>query len=86
MTADGRFQAATRAAVQAVQTAAGLPPTGAVDSPTWDLLRRAAPKAPDWTAPAAAGARAASLAARGGPPTARLPARRNELGGRPDGT
>jgi hypothetical protein len=83
---DGRFQATTRAAVQALQTAAGLPPTGAVDSPTWDLLRHATPKAPDWTAPAAGTARAAALAARGGPPTARLPARRNELGGRPDGT
>ncbi len=83
---DGRFQSATQTAVRALQGAAGLAPTGAIDSATWDALRRGAPVAPDWTAGAARGARAASLAARSGPPTARLAARRNELGRRPDGT
>ena len=84
VTVDGRFQSTTQTAVRAVQTAAGLPPTGAIDSPTWDLLRRSLPVVPDWTAGAANGARAASLTARSGPPTARLAARRNELRDRPD--
>ncbi|MGZ6643024.1 MAG: peptidoglycan-binding domain-containing protein [Solirubrobacteraceae bacterium] len=83
---DGSFQAATQTAVRALQTASALAPTGAIDSATWDVLRRATPAMQDWNAAAQGGARAAALTARSGPPTARLAARRNEVRTRPDGS
>jgi peptidoglycan hydrolase-like protein with peptidoglycan-binding domain len=46
----GTFDSATVAAVQAVQTANGIPVTGTTDSPTWQSLLRLPFTAADWTA------------------------------------
>jgi Putative peptidoglycan binding domain len=78
----GYFRSGTLAAVLSFQTAHGLPPTGRIDSPTWDALLRY-PAAPvRWrgrrASVVAASARASS-SARSGPPSARLPAVRDEL-------
>jgi len=74
---NGTFDAATKQAVSQFQAGAGLPVTGVADTATWNALLRVTPVAPDWTA-SAAPARAAR-AGLGGPPTARLPARRDEI-------
>jgi hypothetical protein len=47
---DGRFSAATKAAVQAFQTARGLPPTGETDAATWQALLTVPLRPVDWTA------------------------------------
>jgi murein L,D-transpeptidase YcbB/YkuD len=65
LTADGDFGAGTVTAVKNFQTGAGLPPTGEIDTATWQALLEHAP---------AKVSRA--------PKTAKLPARRYEIGPR----
>ncbi|HEX2359695.1 MAG TPA: peptidoglycan-binding domain-containing protein [Solirubrobacterales bacterium] len=76
----GYFEAPTRSAVLAFQSARLLPQTGNIDVPTWDALLQNEPLRVRWTksgAVAAAGAGDALPAPR----SARLPARRNEIAG-----
>jgi hypothetical protein len=47
---DGKFSAATQAALKAFQAARGLAPTGETDAATWQALRTLAPRPVDWTA------------------------------------
>jgi putative peptidoglycan binding protein len=47
---DGRFTAATQAALKAFQAARGLAPTGETDAATWQALLKLAPRLVDWTA------------------------------------
>ena len=47
---DGRFTAATKAALQAFQSARGLPPSGETDAATWQALRKVPLRQVDWTA------------------------------------
>ena len=47
---DGRFTAATQAALKAFQAARGLAPTGETDAATWQALLAVAPRPVDWTA------------------------------------
>jgi hypothetical protein len=75
---DGVFGARTEGAVRAFQRVEGLPAGGAIEPRTWQALLRLAPEPTSWRANRA---RAAGLGERTGPPSARLPARRNELGG-----
>jgi putative peptidoglycan binding protein len=75
--ADGAYGGGTARAVSAFQASAGLPLTGQVDAATWPALLRVTPVAPDWTASAKASA--ASAGGRSGPPSAWLPARRDEV-------
>jgi peptidoglycan hydrolase-like protein with peptidoglycan-binding domain len=75
---DGVFGARTEGAVRAFQRVEGLPAGGAIEPRTWQALLRLAPVPTSWRANRA---RAAGLGERTGPPSARLPARRNELGG-----
>jgi Putative peptidoglycan binding domain len=79
---DGVFGPRTEGAVRAFQRAAGLPAGGAIEARTWQALLRLAPARTSWRAN---GARAAALGGRSGPPSARLPPRRNELGRRSTG-
>jgi hypothetical protein len=58
VTATARFDAATIAAVQALQTARGLPVTGTTDTATWAAALALPFQAVDWTATAARSARA----------------------------
>jgi hypothetical protein len=58
----GRFDAATITAVDAVQTANGLPASGTTDSPTWQAVLRLPFTAYDWSA--SAGVARASAARR----------------------
>jgi Putative peptidoglycan binding domain len=46
---DGKFSAATEAALQSFQTARGLPPTGVTDAATWQALLALAMRPVDWT-------------------------------------
>ncbi|MEA2398352.1 MAG: hypothetical protein QOK25_1908 [Thermoleophilaceae bacterium] len=71
---DGSFGSSTQQAVSSFQASSGLPATGKIDTATWDALLRYAP-----AAKAKAGVRAASNGGTNGPPTARLPAKRNEI-------
>jgi peptidoglycan hydrolase-like protein with peptidoglycan-binding domain len=73
----GRFDSATKQAVIAFQTGAGLPATGQIDPPTWAALLQVAPTPVDWTA--SDGATASAASAHTGPPTAAMPARRYEI-------
>ena len=75
---DGVFGARTEEAVRAFQRGEGLPAGGAIGRRTWETLLRLAPVRVSWRAN---GASAAGLGQRTGPPSAWLPARRNELGG-----
>jgi hypothetical protein len=50
VTLDGRFTAATEAALRAFQTAHGLPPTGETDAATWQALLALPLRPVDWTA------------------------------------
>jgi hypothetical protein len=81
----GYFRSGTLAAVLSFQAAHGLPPTGRIDSATWDALLRYPPTPVRWrggrASVVAASARASS-SARSGPPSARLGAVRDELGSR----
>jgi peptidoglycan hydrolase-like protein with peptidoglycan-binding domain len=47
---DGIFGPATEAAVEAFQSAHGLPPTGVIDTTTWGLLLKYKPVYVDWAA------------------------------------
>jgi hypothetical protein len=47
---DGTFTAATKQALQAFQTARGLPPTGETDAATWQALLAVPLRPVDWTA------------------------------------
>ncbi|HWH11039.1 MAG TPA: peptidoglycan-binding protein [Solirubrobacteraceae bacterium] len=49
----GIFDAATTAALEAFQTAKGIPPTGTTDIPTWAALLALSPVPVDWTTAAA---------------------------------
>ena len=78
----GTMTSATRAAVSAFQAERGLAPTGSVDARTWPALLAHGPAPVKWRR------RGYALAATPGdgrpePLSARLPARRNELRGRP---
>jgi hypothetical protein len=64
---DGNFGASTQSAVKSFQTGAGLAASGKVDAATWQALLRHAPAAAKW-----------SPTSR--PKTAKLPARRYEIG------
>jgi hypothetical protein len=72
---DGAFGSATESAVRNFQSAQGLPVTGAVDDATWPALLGQPVAAPNW----ASSARASAAGVRSGPPSARLPARRDEI-------
>lgn len=74
---DGAYGSGTAAAVSAFQASAGLPQTGQVDAATWPALLRVTPVMRDWTATAQASA--ASANGRTGPPSALLPAKRDEI-------
>ena len=52
---DGRFTAATQAALKAFQSARGLAPTGATDAATWQALLGVPLRPVDWTAVRARG-------------------------------
>jgi hypothetical protein len=60
VSASARFDPATIEAVQALQTAAGLPVTGTTDSATWAAVLALPFRAVDWTAAAAKTARASA--------------------------
>jgi peptidoglycan hydrolase-like protein with peptidoglycan-binding domain len=76
----GTFDAATQQAVQQFQSGAGLPPTGVIDTATWNALLTMTPVAVDWTSSSAPSGARAARRREGGPATARLPARRYEIG------
>jgi hypothetical protein len=65
---DGTFGATTDTAVRNFQTGAGLAATGKIDAATWQALLQHAPAKAKWSA------------ARSAPKTAKLPARRYEIG------
>lgn len=74
---DGDFGAATKQALAALQSAAGLPPTGVADPPTWQAVLAQPLQPVDWTLPP--GRRAVAATAGRAPRSARLPARRDEI-------
>jgi hypothetical protein len=83
---DGVFGASTRNAVLAFQQQAGLVPTGALDSPTWDELLKVRPVTVRWRMSGRRQRAVALSSARGGravvaptPRSASLPARRREI-------
>src|SRR6476469_2158959 len=80
VTPSGKYDSATANAVAALQTSAGLPVTGQVDSATWPTLVAQPVVVPDWSQSAST-ARASAASARSGPPTASLPAKRDEVPG-----
>jgi hypothetical protein len=67
VTIDGNFGAGTQSAVKSFQTGAGLPASGKVDTATWQALLQHAPAAAKWSSTSR-------------PKTAKLPARRYEIG------
>jgi hypothetical protein len=68
LTVDGDFGSGTEQAVKSFQSGAGLPATGQIDTATWQALLQHAPVAAKWSASHSA------------PKTAKLPARRYEIG------
>jgi hypothetical protein len=64
VTVTGKYDSATIAAVQAVQTANGIPVTGTTDSPTWQAALKLPYTATDWTATAAKATAARARAAK----------------------
>jgi hypothetical protein len=74
----GYLQAPTQSAVYSFQAAKGLPQTGNIDVPTWDLLLQNPPLPVRWTS---GGAVAASAGQHALPPprSAKLPAKRFEI-------
>ncbi len=83
---DGDYGSRTARAVTAVQQAALIPATGALDDATWHVLLGFTPVVPRWGAPApdaSAGAAGAARARPSAPRSARLPARRDEIPGGP---
>jgi hypothetical protein len=79
---DGVYSAAMAQAVTDFQTSRALPVTGKLDAATWPALLRYAPQTPPW-AKGAKAARIAVAGGRNGPRSARMRARRDELGGVP---
>jgi hypothetical protein len=77
VTVDGAYGGGTAAAVSAFQASSGLPQTGQIDAATWPALLRVTPAMRDWTTSAKASAAAAG--GRSGPPSAWLPAKRDEI-------
>jgi hypothetical protein len=61
---DGRLTAADVTALQAFQTAKGLPPSGRTDPATWQALLAVAPVAVDWTSRPSPSASTTARAAR----------------------
>jgi hypothetical protein len=90
---NGVFDSNTQNAVAAQQSAAGLPATGQIDTPTWQALLRYVPAPRTWTAKASAARAGAPRAAaaravaqgRNGPRSAMLPAVRDEISPRSHG-
>jgi len=76
---DGGFGARTQRAVRRFQRLKGLRATGVIDTRTWRRLLRYIPVRVRWDRKPRGGVRAASAERRSGPPSAWLPARRNEL-------
>ena len=72
----GYFESPTQSAVLSLQTARGLPQTGAIDVPTWNVLLTFQPLAVRWTDGGAVAAGARTLRE---PRSAKLPARRYEI-------
>jgi hypothetical protein len=72
----GYFEEPTHAAVLSMQAARGLPQTGNIDVPTWNVLLTFQPMAVRWTS---SGAVAASSNALREPRSAKLPAKRYEI-------
>lgn len=68
LTVDGNFGSGTEDAVKSFQTSAGLAASGKIDTATWQALLQHAPVAAKWSA------------RRNAPKTAKLPARRYEIG------
>jgi Putative peptidoglycan binding domain len=79
---DGSFRKQTRAAVQAFQSAHGIPSTGTIGPLTWQALLKVKPVVVDWSHPRRTLSR--SEIPRGGEPaSARLHPVRNEVPSRP---
>jgi Putative peptidoglycan binding domain len=78
---NGYFQAPTQAVVFQFQAAQGLPATGNLDVPTWDVLLQSKPIAVTWTSGGAVAAAAGSQGAVAlkPPRSANLPAVRDEI-------
>ena len=76
---NGYFQAPTQSAVLSFQAANGLPQTGYLDVPTWDVLLRNEPLAVRWTSGGAVAAGAGHGVALRPPRSAGLPAVRDEI-------
>lgn len=64
VTVTGKFDSATIAAIQALQTANGIPVTGTTDASTWQVALKLPFVAVDWTASAAKAAAKTAKAAR----------------------
>ena len=71
--------APTQSAVVSFQAAKGLPQTGYLDVPTWDVLLRNKPLAVRWTNGGAVAAGSGHGVAVRPPRSARLPAVRDEI-------
>ncbi|MFL5906497.1 MAG: peptidoglycan-binding protein [Solirubrobacterales bacterium] len=76
---NGYFQAPTQAAVYSFQANNGLPQTGYLDVPTWDLLLKNDPLPVRWTNGGAVAAGSAGRTALPPPKSAKLPAVRDEI-------
>ncbi len=83
ITIDGGFGPQTLTAVENFQLAQGLPVTGLIDTATWKALLRYPPVTVTWTKTGARTAAAARAGVRPVPQSARLPARRYEIGRSP---
>jgi hypothetical protein len=64
VTVSGKFDTATGDAIKAIQTAGGIPVTGTTDAPTWAAALALPYTAVDWTATAAAKAKATAAAVK----------------------
>ena len=82
---NGRFGAGTQQAVMNFQYANSLPITGQVDALTWQKLLPTGPAPVRWSATRRQAVAASSPRTMPPPLNARLPARRNELRGKPGG-
>ena len=76
---NGYYQAPTQSAVVSFQAANGLPQSGYLDVPTWDVLLRGKPLAVRWTTGGAVAAGSGQGVALRPPRSAKLPAVRDEI-------
>jgi hypothetical protein len=76
---NGYFQAPTQSAVYSFQANNGLPQTGNLDVPTWDLLLRNKPLPVRWTTGGAVAAGSGGRVVLPPPKSAKLPAVRDEI-------